>query len=196
MRLIDHLAHKESVRVYTNYLRNLELLLRPLTPNDREEVIREIESHIYEMMSREDQSLNEVSRLLNAMDAMGEVSQMVDPIVADKTIEYASHSLNPTRLLTAFANNSGYKLRQLVLLSFYSLFHVLALLVLSLSLVKSFNPAVGVHVGEGGIFVLGTVDEASRAREVLGYWIIPISILIATGCYWLALQLLKMVGKK
>lgn len=193
MKLTDHLKEEESLYIYSSYLRLLKQSLKELKKEDKEEVIQEVESHIYESVKELEGTTTESERLAIAFEKLGDVSEMISPIVADKTMEYASRSMHPVRLLMAFANNSGNRFRQFALLSMFSLFQLLSLLVIGLCIAKFFDPTVGLHIGDGGVFVLGTVDEDSAAKEILGYWIIPISAGMAFGCYWLAHSFLRFM---
>lgn len=72
----------EPVRkIVDNYLSRLKVHLKKLPVPDQEELVREIYSHIYESY-RQDQAEDDIERIFNVLDRLGEPSEVVAARVA------------------------------------------------------------------------------------------------------------------
>ncbi|HMH32915.1 MAG TPA: hypothetical protein VK543_07785 [Puia sp.] len=193
MKKVDiHLNDKNAKRVYAQFLALLRSKSTVLKTADRDELKTELISHVYESMGPSDSEENELNRLLNAIEKLGNLDDVVNPIIADKMIEYARSSVNPEALMNAYVNNSGSLFRKLIIGITFSLFFILVTVVAIISVVKIFDPTAGLYVGPK-IFVLGKVGDSSQAKEILGYWIIPVAIILAFILYWVFLRLLHLI---
>jgi hypothetical protein len=186
------LSDKNAKRVYAQFLALIRSKSAVLKKADRDELKAELISHIYESMGPSDGDENELNSLLNAIEKLGNIDYVVNPIIADKMVEYARNSVNPEALMKAYVNNSGSLFRKLIIGITFSLFFILVSFVAIISVVKIFDPKAGVYVGPK-IFVLGKVGDSAQAKEILGYWIIPVAIILAFILYWLFLRLLHLI---
>ena len=177
---------KNAQRVYDNYIKNLRNVLKPILDEDRQEVLMEFNSHIYEYIQN-NKSKSELNELLNAIDKLGSPEEVLKPLIADKLLEKATKSFNPIHIFKALSlnitNGVSYIIFFLLYLSLGSfVFFIFA---------KLFNNNVGMYFKEGEFKVLGLVNETSDYQEVLGYWFIPVMILATVILYFIITLLLK-----
>jgi|SRR5580658_8299125 uncharacterized membrane protein len=186
--------NEDSKKVYEQFLTSLETRLKGLKKSDRIEIQKELSSHIYESMnSSEDKP--ELEKLLGSIEKLGSLDDITQPIVADYMIRYAGSTLNPTVLLNAFAANKGRSVQRFVIGGLLIVFSILTLTFVMVSLLKLFRPDMGLYIGRN-VFVLGTVDRQTQAKEILGYWIIPIAGVLTVLLLWMASRTLKFITRE
>lgn len=173
-------------RVYDNYIKHIRTAVRPLSPQDREETLMEFNSHIYEHLEK-NQSKNELDNVLDIIDKLGTPSEVLKPLIADKMLEKATRTFNPLHIAKALTLNitNGFS---------YLIFAILYLFLgtfLFSAVAKLFNPKVGMYFVEGKFQAIGTINNP-QGVEVLGYWFIPVMLLIAFVFYILITLLLKL----
>ncbi len=184
---------KRAQRVFDQYCKQINAITRPLSANDREEVIREITSHIYESISA-DSGKDEVENLLNAIDKLGDINEYLSPIVADKLIKEAGKDLNPKTMIRAYVHNLGHSFKRSLLFSLFGIFYLILACIVVAAVLKLFIPDMGLYVGKG-MFFLGILHKP-EAVEVLGYWLVPIGLTIAVVLYIISSKVLKYLTLK
>jgi uncharacterized membrane protein len=171
------------------FLVSLNAALRALPQADRAEIAREIESHLCER--------GEAGELAEALAALGRPEDFARSYLDDRALNQALARPNPVTLLFAVLNRSGRSLIAFIVgfaaVMLYLFSGSFALIVL----LKQITPAnVGWWASRGHFefgAIYGTPHPAGQER--LGYWIVPIAVAGAVGCYLLATMLLKMVGR-
>lgn len=181
-----------SKRVYQNYMRRIKRTIKPLPPKDQQEILLEFNSHIYEGLKRKDQQ-NEIDRLLDVLDHLGEPEEVLKPLVADKTLEQATSTFNPVHLTRALILNVSNGVSYVFFILLYlSLFGFVFLIYAKLTQPNQ----VGLYFKGGSFKVLGKINpeylQATPHHEVLGSWFIPIMLLAIIVCYFLITLLLKL----
>lgn len=184
---------KAAGRVFDQYHKQVDRIIRNLTQSDKKEIKMEITSHLYESMAQ-DPAEQEMDRLLNAIDKLGELNEYLEPIVADKLIEKASASLSPKTLVQAFIHNFGRSVSRTLLFAVFGLIYFFVVSLAMAGIAKFFIPEIGLYIGAGN-FVVGVVEKEG-VEEVLGYWITPIAFLLATILYIFSTKILKLLALK
>jgi len=178
---------KNAQRVYDNYMESLRNTLKPILDSDKQEVLMEFNSHIYEYIQK-NKSNSELNALLNAIDKLGSPEEVLKPLIADKLLEKATKSFNPLHIFKALllniTNGISYVIFFLLYLSLGSFIFLI--------LAKLFKSNVGMYFKEGKFQVLGFVKETQDYQEVIGNWFIPVMILVTVVCYFLITLLLKL----
>jgi uncharacterized membrane protein len=177
---------KNAQRVYDNYINSIRNVLKPILDSDRQEVLMEFNSHIYEHL-QDNKSKLEIDALLNAIEKLGSPEEVLKPLVADKLLEKAIKSFNPIQILKAlllnFTNGVSYIIFFLLYLSLGAfVFFIFA---------KLFNSNVGMYYKEGKFQVLGLMSGNGDYQEVLGYWFIPVMIISILILYFIITLILK-----
>lgn len=178
---------KNAQRVYDNYIKSLRNVLKPILDEDRQEVLMEFNSHIYEYIQN-NKSKSELNELLNAIDKLGSPEEVLKPLIADKLLEKATKSFNPIHIFKALSLNIANGVSYII---FFLLYLSLGFFVFFI-FAKLFNSNVGMYFKEGEFKVLGLVKETSDYQEVLGYWFIPVMILATVILYFIITLLLKL----
>ncbi|MCK5538001.1 MAG: hypothetical protein KAI79_14340 [Bacteroidales bacterium] len=178
---------KNAQRVYDNYIKSLRNVLKPILDEDRQEVLMEFNSHIYECIQN-NKSKSELNELLNAIDKLGSPEEVLKPLIADKLLEKATKSFNPIHIFKALSLNIANGVSYII---FFLLYLSLGFFVFFI-FAKLFNSNVGMYFKEGEFKVLGLVNETSAYQEVLGYWFIPVMILATVILYFIITLLLKL----
>jgi hypothetical protein len=179
-----------SQKIYDNYIKRVKRVTNSLLTEDKNEVLLEINSHIYEG-TQNTKNENEIDILLNVLDRLGEPEVVLKPLVADKKLAQATKSLNPIHIFKALilniGNGIGYFIFSILYLSLFGFFYAIY--------IKIMNPKeVGLWFENGSMETLGTYKGFSpedNVVEVLGNWFIPIMLLCAISLFLIITILLK-----
>jgi hypothetical protein len=176
--------------IYTEYMRRCEKALVLLSPADREDVLMEINSHIYEHMQQKKGS-SEAESLLAVLEGLGEPAGALKEIVAVRKIDQALKTFRLRHLLQALLLN----LQNGVVYVILSLFTLVLACFPILIVLKILFPAdTGYFVGNGRHdfgFIRG-----EKGEEVLGFWFIPLMVAACALLYFAIILVLKLVRKK
>lgn len=176
----------EDAAAVARYLKGLRRALAPLPEPDRAEIVREIESHLAEAGG----SAAPVLARLGPPDVLARA------YLEDHQLSRALYAGAPGALLAtllARATRSGAALAAgvagVVLYAF----------ALSLAALAVLKPVAPGHVGYwdgGGAAMFGFVSAPPDTPERLGWWMVPIALAGAVGCYLLATGLTRWCGRR
>ena len=164
-----------SQKIYDSYMSRIKRTTSVLNKADREEVLLEFNSHIFEA-SQSSNDISEEDILLNVLDKLGPPEEVLKPLIADKKLVEATKTLNPVSLFKALVLNLKNGISYIIfLLLYFSLFVFIYSIILKIS-----NPKdVGLYFENGAFENLGTYTGYSSKDgvvEVLGDWFIPVMI--------------------
>lgn len=179
-----------SRRIYLDYITRIQQVVKTLNKENQQEVLLEINSHIYEsLMSQSKTEQEEVTCLLDILEKLGQPEVFLKSLVAEKKLEEATRSFNPLQVIKALVLNIGNGIS-------YVIFAVLYLLLfgfLFLIIAKLMNPEnVGFFYRAPDICILGYYRDSGvnyTEYEQLGYWFIP-TMLVLTVIFYLLITLL------
>jgi uncharacterized membrane protein len=160
------------------YLMNLRRCLGELPPEEVNDILREIRSHILERVEAAGQLTDE--KLVSILKALGKPEDIGPLYQADAMVARARSSFSPTLILRtvlrwAMKSAVGFAVF-IVGLTGYGM----ALSFLICAVMKPIFPDhVGAWLGDGG-FSMGLEVPAPHRTEVLGWWIIPIGLVAGT----------------
>ena len=190
-------------RVYNDYIQRCRKATAILSAKDREEVLLEINSHIYEYLCA-NSTADQMEALLNVLERLGAPEETLREMVATKKIGEATRTFNPKHLIQALALN----LTNGVLYIILSVLFLLEIVFPVLIMLKLIYPdRVGLFIHSNGTFLYGYISKAgsggisigfsnpAKGTEILGSWFIPVSLLIAVLIYIGIIFLLKVVKK-
>jgi len=172
------------------YLNRLGWALKPLPPEERQDIVRELETHFEERL-QEEPGLS--------------FSQLTEPF--GRPEEYARQFLQDYHITRAIAGGNGFlmlaqALRMLNLglkafmggLAFLTLYG-LAFSMFAVAIMKFILPAqVGLFTHpDMPLFFYGirAGDPLPGLHEHLGYWIVPLSLVLGAGLYRVTTAMLK-----
>ena len=172
-----------------NYINSLSNYLARLEKTDAEEVIREIESHIYDAIELQEQK-GEVSEAAAILAGFGEPRELAS--------QYAEH------ILAGAPPPNGFKAIQAVKKGVTSgLYYTVAVFgfsiataVMFLSVAKLFFPdSVGVwSAANGNSFTIAWLNQPFPAeQDLLGFWLIPMGIVASIWYAELTRRVLRVL---
>jgi hypothetical protein len=173
------------------YIRRLLWALQTLPHDDRLGIASEIHSHLSECAVRGDAELD------RALGKLGPADALARSYVEDYELAGAVNRSAPTTLLLNILNRGTRSL-----LAFFGGLAALSLYLIagSLALIAVAKPIVPGQVGAwkgAHIFSMGITDAPpGDVKEVLGYWIIPIAIILGAISFVGAGKLLRLVGRR
>lgn len=184
-----------SKRVYDNYMKRIKRTVKSLSSQDQQEILMEFNSHIYEGLLHKTQS-NEIDRLLDVIEKLGEPEDVLKPLVADKKLEQATRTFNPVHLFKALVLNLTNGISYLFFFILYLCLFGFVFLIYA----KATNPQeVGLYFENNSFLVLGKMNPEylnnPGINEVLGNWFIPVMIFSIVLFYLLLTLLLKFKRK-
>lgn len=190
---IKEIQFKEdaSRRIYLSYMKRIERMTKPLSKTDKTEVLLEFNSHIFEGLAQKHQE-NEIVKLVDILDKLGNPEEVLKPLIADKKLEEATRTFNPIHLFKALILNITNGVSYL----FFAILYLSLLGFIFVIYAKIRNPdQVGLFMENNSFLALGRVNKSylqnPNISEVLGNWFIPVMLLSIILSYLLITLLLK-----
>lgn len=174
-------------RIYNKYFKGVKKILKPITETDRNEVLMELNSHIYEHI-QSNKLVLELEAVQAAINTLGVPAEVLKPLVADKLMEKATKTFNPLHVFKALMLNLGNGIGYIIFFLLYLFLGSFVFLIFA----KIFDPTnVGMFFKEGRFVALGRFENNLNYQEVLGYWFIPVMMLSIIVLYLFLTSLLK-----
>lgn len=187
-----------SKRIWNNYLKQANRIIKPLAEDQRNEILLELQSHMYESISN-DSSPDEETKVLNALERLGDPVLYLQPIVKDKLLYNTLKSLNPVGILNLFFKNILSSSRRLVFSILIGFGYMVSTILFFAGILKIFFSEVGMYyLGPPWYrFVIGTVENPHdpKVKDLLGFWLIPIGIGTSIIIYYSLSKLLNKLNK-
>ncbi|BDD06353.1 hypothetical protein [Aureibacter tunicatorum] len=185
--------NKATQKIYDKYFKECGKEARNLTNEDRQDIIMELNSHIYEALQGD--LAIEPAKFQDIIDNLGTAKTVIRPLVADKKMDQALKTFNPIQLAKALVLNITNGIS-------YVIFAIIYLIILSgiyAIYIKIAHPEeVGMFFCDGKFMVFGRVQsEALQSKyvEVLGHGMIPFTIMIMAIAYFLLIFIMKSKRK-
>ena len=182
MSIEHNLQEKISIRIWENYFKRVKRVLKPAPLKQREEILLELQGHLIESI-RNDTSVNEADKVLNAIEKLGDPDEFLRPIVADKLFSDASKTLNPKNIILGLGFNFYSNIKRAFVAFLFSLGYIACVVFALMAVLKVFFPKhVGLLRSKTGSITLG-FDLSKGNTDILGYWIIPVCLIISILLY-------------
>lgn len=179
-------------RIYKDYILRIQNTTKILDSENREEILMEVNSHIFESFQNDKYETNDVEKLLNIFEKIGQPEVFLKELVAQKKLEESTKTFNPIKILKALILNLGNGFS-------YVLFFILYLLLFAfifLIFAKIFDPEkVGFFYNARDIFVLGKISSSTEnydQYEQLGNLFIPVMIVLTVISFVIITLLLRL----
>ncbi|MBE1298559.1 MAG: hypothetical protein GJ680_01440 [Alteromonadaceae bacterium] len=170
------------------YLKSLNKYLARLDANDAQEVEREIESHIYDVIDQHE-SMGKAVQIEEVLAGFGSPRELAQAYVSHITIgSPPPEGFSAIRSIQEGASKGLYWITAF-------LGYLVGAVMLVLSIVKLWAPEqVGLWSTAGGnSFVVGMVEQSQQqGGELLGFWFTPIFLVAGAGLLWLTFSILKV----
>lgn len=178
--------------IYNDYIARIERCLQGIDSGIAKELIMEYQSHIYEA-TRGCSETEEFERLTGVIQKLGIPEEFLKPVIAGKTLEKATKTFNPVLVFRAIVLN----IRHGVIFTVFGLLYLFLFVFLFLSIAKLLFPQhTGLFFDQDGFRGFGFYMDSEGATELLGYWLIPISLLTASVLYFFITLMLRFTRKK
>lgn len=196
MNLRELFSDKLARKIWGQYFRRVRWHSRSLNPRIQEELHLEIQDHLYESFKLE-KGDSEAERLLNAIDKIGNPEEFIKPMIAEKLLTEASRTLNPKTIISGLYYNVRTGTKKLFFSLLFGLGYFISFVCGLMVILKILFPETsGLLIHRNGGWALGIIDEVKDIKEdILGFWIIPIGIILAVFIYWGLSRLLKRLSK-
>jgi len=179
---------KSSERIYKDYISRIQKVTKALPEKDQNEILMELNSHIYEDLQQHGGG-NEVESLLNVLEKLGRPEEILQPLVADKKMEQATRTFNPVHVIKALVYNVTNGISYFIFLILYVLLLGFVILIGA----KFIYPDhVGLFYNPGHVFIYGVSSADYHQFEVLGNWFVPVTMLLTVVVYFILTFLLKL----
>jgi uncharacterized membrane protein len=179
-------------REVDDYLRRLRYALAPLPAEERSEIVREARSYFLDRMEG---AGDPATAFLRAVEGLGAPEEYAGAFVDDYQITVAVSGGSGVAMLRQGLRMVERGAKALVGFALLlPLFAVAGALVLIAILKPVFPENVGAWFApELGVMGIGfvTAETAASAPDLLGYWIIPVNLMLAVLLYRLGTALLK-----
>ena len=183
---------KIAQRIYNDYLKRVEKSTKILSLKDEQEMLLEINSHIFEGMSRFIEN-DEADSLLIVLENLGEPEEFLKPLVARKKVDQAVYTFNPKYVYQAIKLN----LKNGIVYSIFGLLYLFLFIFILLILAKLIFPSnTGLFYLNNELQAFGFISNPENFNEVLGFWFIPIVLACAMIFYISITLLLRLTRRK
>lgn len=172
-----------------DYLKRLERGLRPLPHDDRASILEEIKSHIADRLAEPNAMTAEI------LESLGDPSELARSYVEQYKLEDALVRSAALPLLFNVLQFAGRSLVAFLTGSIALTSYLFALCFLWVAAIKLVYPANVGFWWDATTFSLGAFDKVPGAHELMGYWIIPFSVLSAIVCYLAGTALMRLGGR-
>lgn len=186
----------EAQKVYDNYIKQILTATKLLNKEDQNDILMELNSHIYESKTKNSDENQELNNLLNTLDKIGNPSEVLKPLIAEKKLNQATQTFNPIHIFQALVLNFSFGIIYIVFAMLYSFLFLFLILFIA----KIFKPNNVGLFHRNGEWSGGYITEPNiHQYDVLGNWFFPLIISIAIIFYiliTLLLRLKSMIFKK
>ncbi|MEJ5091189.1 DUF1700 domain-containing protein [Sphingobacterium faecium] len=182
-----------SSRIYKDYLKRVSHAIHILDKENQQEILLEINSHIYEGTRQNFKDQNEVEHLLDVLEKLGQPEVFLKPMVADRKLKEATKTFNPIKIAKALMLNIGNGISYII----FSLLYLFLFAFVFLIIAKIINPEhIGLFYRANHIFVLGQYNNLQGVSyseyEKLGDWFIPVILVFIIILYIILTLFLKL----
>jgi len=189
-------SDKLAQKIWDQYFRRVRWCSKSINFKLQEELKLEIQDHLYESFNRETGE-SEAERLLNAIDKIGDPEEYIKPLVAERLLSDASQTFNPRIIAQGLYYHLWGSVKNFLSSLIFFFGYCVVLIIGLLTILKIILPNyVGIFLHNNGGYSFGFDANVVNAKEVLGYWFIPIGFLLTIILYMGITRLLKVLKKE
>lgn len=191
-----HFTNKHAAQLYQSYMSAAAALLKKLPLEQRQDILCEINSHIFEALQHQvlAQSINDVkpNQLEDILDKLGVPETFIQEMISTTSL---APSIEPSRK-SAHLLQLPIILTQGIVNVIYYTIYTLMLIAVFLVVAKFIDPqGVGFFYSPNKFFIFGKLllqHEDPIRYEQLGNYFIPAFLLIITLLYYSSTLILKL----
>jgi len=191
MKDIDF-KNKSAQKIYDSYIRRMRRSITVLAKSDKEDILMEFNSHIYEGLQNTNKE-NQVEKILKITQRLGDPEVVLMPLIAEKKIEQATRTFNPKHIFQAILLN----IRSGMIYTVFAILYICLFVFGIFMAIKIVHPEdTGLFLKDGEFIALGRLQSSENATEVLGDWFVPVMFFVALTLYFIFTIMLKITRKK
>lgn len=174
-----------------DYLAALERALRSLPAEERTSIIAEIRSHI------EDSTAATGKPIADVLENLGDPLELARAYLDQRKLEDAVVQSAHGTLLVAILERATRNVAAFVFALISALLYLCSIVFIAIAVFKPIIPAnVGLWWGPD-VHAFGIIyGLPAGAREILGYWVVPVGVIAAILCYSFASKLMRVGGRQ
>lgn len=162
-----------------SYLAQVRVALRGLPEPEVEDILQELRSHVV------DQSGSDGRHVAEALKSLGDPVELAWTYRADNEMVHAECSGSPLVILQGLRHATRTRPGRVTATALYFFGYINVFLLWSAAVEKLFSPSRGglwYVPGDWWSLSLVTLGDPPRgARELLGWWLVPIAVLVGWG---------------
>lgn len=181
----------EAQKIYENYLATIQTATRRLSKEDQNDILMELNSHIFESVMKHLAEENELIILKETIENIGNPKEILKPLIAEKKLNQATRTFNPIHIFTALVLNFSFGIVYFIFFILYFILFTFPVLVV-LKLIYPEN--VGCFYKKGEFFAYAghfPLPHEYHEFEILGNWFIPVNIILGIIYFFIVTMLLK-----
>jgi len=181
------------------YLERIRKILKPLTAEEKEEIVLEIKGHILESLTLIKEEKDEVKNLKAVLEKLGDPEDYAPGFVTDYILEKGVKEKSIGLIFQGLLRWGFSTITGFVSVIFFFVLYLLSFCLVMVGILKPFFPKdIGLFVkGESfeGLGYIKNVSSDPQIKEVLGYAFIPMAIISGILIFFVATRLLKKTIK-
>jgi len=183
-----------AARTWRDYFAEVERRLVGIDEEDRAELRSDLETHLADSFAAESEERGEADRLASAIRRLGRPADYLRPVLADQLLARGTRTYNPTPIARGLYHSLKLgSTRAATAVGFAFGYIALAIFALMALLKPFWGDHVGLFREPNGTISFGIVGNSSGGEELLGFWIIPISLFVVAVLYIILTRALRSV---
>jgi acetyltransferase-like isoleucine patch superfamily enzyme len=178
---------EKASRLLDDYIKQLGWSLSKLPAQDREEIIQEVQVHLLDRL----ETSETVEEFRQTLQEFGPPEEYARSFLENYEVSVALASASPWQILQQNFRMIGRRSSAVLPLLVISFLYILSVCLLLIGLLKPLFPKhIGLWATSNPLtFHFGVNLEPIPSQEVLGYWIIPLAILLGAALFMVTARL-------
>jgi len=181
------------------YLEKLRKILKPLSPEESEEIVLEIKGHILESLTLIKEEKDEVKNLTAVLEKLGDPEDYAPGFVTDYILEKGVKEKSIGLIFRGFLRWGFSTITGFVSVILFFALYLLSFSLVIIGILKPFFPKdIGFFVkGKSfeGLGYIKNVSSVPQIKELLGYAFVPMAIISGILIFFVTTRLLKKTIK-
>ncbi len=192
MTLQFPIKSETSQKIWCNFERELNHKLKPLPASEKDDIKMEILSHLYESASN-DSAESEESRIINAIDRLGEPDLYLTPLIADILQAQSVAKGQPKAIIKSLLQTTQRSLLHLSLTAIFGLGYFITLIIFVMGVMHIFSPEVGIWLDDNGGLLSLSFSHQEDATQWIPELFSFVAITASAVVYWALSKLLYLL---
>ena len=169
-------------RLWRAYFADVDRIIARSGPG-AEDLREDLRDHLAESYSSEGNGA-EVDRLQAAINRLGRPADYLHPLLADELLMHGSRTYHPAPIARGLYHAIRAWSSRALAVTAFALGYLLLAIFTAMALLKPIWPDhIGLFRNPDGTVTFGIVAQTQGAQELLGLWIMPISVAVALLLY-------------